>query len=88
MPHLVLYNPPPSRGIYLPRRGSMALLRRIQAGRLEGQIAENLHAILYEHSEDGKFYEHEFAPGAQAFALNTGDILLTRRDGRPLWEDL
>lgn len=77
-PHLVLYNPPPSRGIYVPSRGRLR-------GNVVGQIAENVHAILYEHAEDGAFYEHEFEHGAQAFALSNGGIWLIRRDGKPLW---
>ena len=86
-PHLVVYNPPPTHGLYLPKRGRVPT-RRVDAGRIIGQIAADLHAILYEHAEDGAYYEHEFESGAQAFALRNGDILLTRRDGRPLWEDL
>lgn len=85
-PHVVVYNPPPSRGMYVPKRGRMRP-GPVGAGRVVGQIAENLHAMLYEHADDGAFYEHEFASGAQAFALADGSILLVRRDGKPLWSD-
>lgn len=86
-PSLVVYNPPKTRGMYHPA-GKLPVGYRVDAGKIAGQIAENLHAIMYEHVEDGVFYEHEFESGTQAFALTNGDILLSRRDGRPLWEDV
>ncbi len=85
-PNLIVYgNPHDTKGLYHPMRRELPLQHRVDVGRVAGQIAENVHAILYEHANDGLFYEHEFEPGVQAFALQNGDILLSRRDGRPLW---
>lgn len=53
--------------------------------------------IRYQHHEDGKLYKHEFSPGVDIYTILRGDratqrtgsrdVLLTRPDGKSLWDD-
>jgi len=87
VPNLVVWGNPPVR---VPRTVRMALSR---SARVVGKIAANVHEISYEHAEDGKPYKHPFEDDAPAemwaVELENGqrNILITGRDGQPLWDD-
>lgn len=43
------------------------------------------------HYETGHQYQHDFGPGVEAWVIRRGgrrDVLLTHRNGKPLWEDM
>lgn len=50
-----------------------------------GPIGRDVHAVWYQHAEDGDYYVHEFAGPVEMIALDDGTVLLTA--DAPLWED-
>lgn len=77
-PGLMIYGNPPLR------------VRNVAAGRIIGQIAQDVHEIRYQHADDGKAYRHPFEGGVLMFAVERGgqrDLHITHSDGKPLWED-
>lgn len=51
-----------------------------------GQIGADVHAIQYEHAEDGEPYEHEFEPGVEMWGEEDGSVTLVHPRKR-LWRD-
>jgi hypothetical protein len=63
---------------------------RVSAGRIVGQIGDDVHEIRYRHVDDGEFYKHEFNGEAEVFAVERNgkrELLIAHRRGLPLWED-
>lgn len=50
-------------------------------------MGDEVYAVTYRHEEDGQDYVHEFGPDVELEALPDGSVLLTHRDGRPLWDE-
>ena len=60
-------------------------------------IGFRVHDIRYEHVDDRQYYKHTFASGVEMWSVLRGarastreqhqDVLLTRPDGRTLWDD-
>lgn len=72
----------------VPRRRSNPALGIIglnPPGRGYVTVSTRCLSIAYLHAEDGREYEHEFAPGVSATFLPDGRCVLWRRDGRPVW---
>jgi hypothetical protein len=79
-PPLVVYGNPP-----IGFRGAKQV-----SGRFAGKMSSNVYEVRYRHFEDDKDYRHPFEPGTDMWAIvDRGErqILLTRDDGAPLWED-
>ncbi len=79
-PILITYNPPIG-------------LRRImpKGTRIVGQIASDVYLVRYIHSDDEENYEHEFEGEVFMFGIEQPDgqrdILITGKDGQPLWQE-
>lgn len=54
-------------------------------------MSQEVHAILYRHSADGKQYRHDFINPTSMMALRNergrSDILITSPDGFPIWQE-
>lgn len=86
-PPFVLYGNPPLR----TRRGSRGTLAgsRVRVEIIE-DIGQPLHEIKYEHTQDGKPYQHEFGESSAMAAAMIGDknvALIYDLRGRPVWEE-
>jgi hypothetical protein len=71
-------NPPPFEG------------KRFNAGIAVGKIGDDVHEVRYRHTKDGRDYKHEFNGDAEVYAIQRGnrrDLLITHRDGSPLWDE-
>ena len=51
------------------------------------QFGQDTHEVKYRHSVDGELYKHEFRDGVEIDALDDGTLLLSHKDGKPLWEE-
>ena len=63
---------------------------RFDAGRVVGQIAEDVHDIRYTHARNGEDFEHIFNGEVEVFAvLRNGkrELLISHREGLPLWDE-
>lgn len=63
---------------------------KFKAGIVIGKIGKEVHDIRYKHAEDGKHYEHEFGKDVEVYAVERNgkrDLLLTHRNGEPLWDN-
>lgn len=63
---------------------------RFRAGNVVGKIGKDVHDIRYKHAKDSKNYEHEFGKGVEVYAVERNgkrDLLLTHKEGLPLWDD-
>ena len=64
---------------------------------VDQQIGFRVHDIRYEHVDDREYYKHTFASGVEMWSVLRGDrastrhqhqdVLLTRPDGKSLWDD-
>lgn len=52
-----------------------------------GVIGDEVYSVTYRHADDGREYVHDFAPGVELEALPDGSVLISQRDGLPLWDD-
>lgn len=50
-------------------------------------LTNRIEEIRYKHREDGKWYKHQFKPGASIQLLDNGDAVIERKDGKPVWMD-
>lgn len=87
-PPLMLYGNPPMR---VRRRKSGGTLGGGMV-RLDyyGTLSEEVHAITYTHLDDGQDYKHDFDPGVELVAATLGGkrvAVVSRPDGKPVWED-
>lgn len=63
---------------------------KFAAGIAVGKIGDDVHSIRYRHSKDKKHYQHDFNGDAEVYAIvrgNKRDLLITHRDGSPLWDE-
>ena len=70
---------------------SMGTMGRFEAGKAVGLMSKDVHEIRYTHAKDGKPYRHPFETPTEMWAIVRAghhDILITHRDGLPVWEDL
>jgi hypothetical protein len=61
-----------------------------RAGMVVGKIGDDVHAIRYRHAKNGHFYQHQFNGDAEVWAVQRNgknEILLTHRNGLPLWDE-
>lgn len=80
-PTLVIHNPPLTGA----RRTG-----QFEAGRVVAKLSEDVHEVRYTHFDDGEDYRHEFEGDVEMFCvLRAGrrDVLLSHREGKPLWDD-
>lgn len=83
-PPLVVFSNPRSMAL----RGASPEVRA--KGRYVGKISEDLHDVRYTHFENGLDFKHDFGPGVEMWAIEEDGqrrILLTHKDGKPLWGD-
>ena len=52
-----------------------------------GLIGDDVYDVRYQHADDGLDYVHDFGPNVELEALPDGSVLLSHRDGLPLWDD-
>ena len=50
-------------------------------------FGEEVYDVRYRHALDGLDYVHDFGPDVELAGLPDGTVLLSHRDGLPLWED-
>ena len=64
-------------------------MRRPPSARAE-LLSAHVILIDYEHQDepdpDDPVRRHEFSPGVELWVLPSGELLLRRVDGRPLWK--
>lgn len=63
---------------------------KFSAGHAVRQMSDNVHEVRYVHLDDGEAYRHEFNDDVEMWAIQRGDsrdVLLTHKQGKPLWED-
>lgn len=64
---------------------------KFQAGEAVGMLGRDVHEVRYTHADNGEAYKHKFESGTvEVWAIRRGqsrDLLLTSRDGLPLWRD-
>ncbi len=70
--------------IVWPNPGSVLVVKPFRL------LSQQAIALAYKHTDDGKDYEHDFRRGVQIVAgeLDNGQrvVVLTRPDGREVWE--
>jgi hypothetical protein len=60
------------------------------AGKAIGKIGDDVHSIRYRHAKDHKHYQHDFNGDVIVYAVERNgkrDLLLTHREGSPLWDE-
>ncbi len=60
------------------------------AGEAMKMMSDDVHELRYTHRDDSKPYKHDFGGDVEMWAVRRGDsrdILLTHKEGKPLWED-
>lgn len=63
---------------------------RFLAGTAIGKIGDDVHSVRYRHAKDKKHYQHDFHGQVDVYAVERAgkrDLLLTHRDGAPLWDE-
>lgn len=52
-----------------------------------GVFGTSVYDLTYRHGDDEQDYVHEFGPDVELEALPDGSVLLSHRDGKPLWQE-
>lgn len=50
-------------------------------------LSQHVEQVRYRHAEDGKWYKHDFDPGASIELMRDGSARIRRKDGKPVWFD-
>ncbi len=89
-PPLIVYGNPPMK----TRRKRGGITLGSKSFDWVGQIGAQVYKVQYRHADDNKPYQHPFDGPAEMYAVirdgvrpDQHDVLITGRDGQPMWED-